>query len=93
MPIKHSKEGYLLTIPDLVVEIVSKNDTQTEIDDKVKDYLKAGVRFIWIADPAKQTISIHRKGRRTRVLGESDTLTIDEVIPGFQLHVKDAFAS
>lgn len=90
LPVKLSREGYLLTIPDLVVEVVSKKDTPAEIDEKVKDCLKSGVHFVWIPDPTKKTI-VHRKGRKTRILHAGDALTIEEVIPGFTLPVKNAF--
>lgn len=91
LPIKLSKEGYLETIPELVVEVVSKNDTTAEVNDKVKDYLKAGVQVVWVADPAKKTIAVHRRGSKTRILGENDKLSIQDVIPGFKIAVKDAF--
>jgi Uma2 family endonuclease len=35
LPAKLSREGYFETIPDLVVEIRSKNDTTPEIETKV----------------------------------------------------------
>ncbi len=56
LPVKLSKEGYLETIPDLVVEVVSKNDTRKYTDRKVNDYLKAGVRIVWVVDPAKRQL-------------------------------------
>jgi Uma2 family endonuclease len=39
LPPRVSPEGYLLTVPHLIVEVRSKNDTQPEIDEKVRDYL------------------------------------------------------
>ena len=39
MPIRESREGYLETIPELVVEIRSKNDSSAEINQKIAEYL------------------------------------------------------
>ena len=60
LPPRLSPEGYLLTIPQLVVEVRSKNDTQPEIDEKVRDFLTAGVILVWVADPDTQTVTAYR---------------------------------
>lgn len=37
--------------PVLAVEVVSPNDTFCELEQKVRDYLAAGVELVWILDP------------------------------------------
>lgn len=91
LPIQLSKEGYLETIPDLVVEVRSKNDSKPEVRAKVKDYLKAGVRVIWVVDPKKQTVTAYRQGRKPQVFKTKDTLTVEDVIPGFHMLVAEVF--
>ncbi len=91
LPLRISKEGYLDTIPDLVVEVRSKSDRETAVRAKVKDYLSAGVRVVWVADPGKQTVTAYRPGRKPKVFARDDTLTVEDVIPGFQVAVADVF--
>ena len=91
LPIKLSREGYLETIPQLIVEVKSKNDTQPEVDAKVSDYLKAGVWLIWVADPKTRTVTAHRAGQEPRLYTENDVLTADDIIPGFRLPVREVF--
>jgi Uma2 family endonuclease len=91
LPIRTSKEGYLETIPDLVVEVRSKNDTGPEVENKVRDYLKAGVSVVWVADPKRQTVTAYRRGRKPKVFAAADTLTVEDVIPDFALTVADVF--
>jgi Uma2 family endonuclease len=91
LPIRQSREGYLETIPDLVVEVRSKNDTQPSIQSKVDDYLKAGVQVVWVADPEKRTVTAYRPGQEPQVFTEADTLTVEDIIPGFQMAVRDVF--
>jgi Uma2 family endonuclease len=91
LPLRQSPEGYLETIPDLVVEIRSKNDTLAFVQRKVEDYLTAGVRVVWVADPDKRSVTAHRRGQEPQVLSEGDTLTVEEIIPGFKLSVKEIF--
>ena len=66
MPIRESPENYLETIPELVVEIRSKNDTLAEFNRKAADYLQAGVQLAWIVDPQSKTVTEHRPGAAAR---------------------------
>jgi Uma2 family endonuclease len=91
LPIRLSPEGYLETIPDLVVEVRSRNDTRPEVQRKVDDYLYAGVKVVWVADPQSRTVTEHRKDTLPHVYTEDDTLTVDDVIPGFQLAARMVF--
>jgi Uma2 family endonuclease len=90
LPLRYSAEGYLETIPELIVEVRSKNDTLPEIEGKVADYFLAGVRVVWVPDPRGRLVTEYRPGVEPRVYREDDTLTIDDVIPGFQLLVRAA---
>jgi Uma2 family endonuclease len=91
LPLRLSSEGYLETIPDLVVEVRSKNDTQPEIDRKVAEYLAAGVGVVLVADPATRTVIAHRPNRPPQTFAAADTLTIPDVIPAFRATVSSLF--
>jgi len=91
LPVRESREGYLETIPDLVAEIRSRNDSTPELDAKVAAYLAAGVRVVWVVDPAKKMIVDHRPGSEPQTLLEPDTLTLADIIPGFRLSLADFF--
>jgi Uma2 family endonuclease len=92
LPIRVSaRGGYLETIPDLVVEVRSPNDTLPSVPDKVRDYLTAGVRVVWVADPAAQTITAHRRDQEPQVHVAADMLTVEDIIPGFRVRVQDMF--
>jgi Uma2 family endonuclease len=90
-PLRLSPERYWETIPNLVIEIRSKNDTAAELDQKVRDYLAAGVELVWVADPTRQFVTVHRLGAAPTELGVNDTLTADEIISGFRLPLVDLF--
>jgi Uma2 family endonuclease len=91
LPVRTSEEGYLETIPELVVEVRSKNDTDAMVARKVSDYLAAGVRVVWLADPARQTIIEHRATAPPRTFSKNETLCADDVVPGFALPIADVF--
>jgi Uma2 family endonuclease len=53
-------EGWILIPPDLAVEVLSPGDLAYEVDEKVAEYLAAGVKVVWIVNPKTRIIRIHR---------------------------------
>ena len=92
LPVRRSPEGYLETIPELVIEVVSKHDRKSRLDRKVQEYLTAGVRLVMVVDPQQRTVALHRAGHEAEVLRNDDRIQIDEIIPGFNLTVAEALA-
>ena len=68
LPVRRSREGYLETIPDLVIEVRSKNDTRAELERKAQQYLSAGVVIVLISDPEAKTVAEHRVGIEPHIL-------------------------
>ena len=91
LPIRRSGEGYLETVPELVVEIRSKNDSLKYVQRKVQLYLKAGVEIVWVADPASITVTEHTATGEPAVYCEGDMLELASLIPGFSMSVADVF--
>lgn len=78
--------------PDLAVEVVSPGDTHEEVEEKVADYLAAGTRSVWVVNPKRRSITLHRPGQNPVVLRDTDTLTDPDVLPGLSFSVAEAFA-
>jgi Uma2 family endonuclease len=90
-PAQHSKEGYLLTMPAIVVEVRSKNDRPGEVKEKIESYLERGARLVWDVNPAKQTVIVHRPGAEPVVLGIDDNLTAEGLIPNLSFPLRGLF--
>lgn len=56
-------KGMLEVPPDLVIEIVSESNTQSELTEKVKDYLSIEVGRVVLVDPKRKTVSVYQKGK------------------------------
>ena len=53
-------EGGVITEPPfLCVEILSPSDRVVEMQDRIRDYLDFGVRYIWLIDPATRLTFVH----------------------------------
>ena len=91
LPLRTTPEGYLQTIPELVVEIRSKNDSAAYLRRKVAHYLKAGVEVVWVVDPETQTVAVHRPHADPVRLGPADALDLPDLVPDFRLPLADVF--
>lgn len=84
-------EGYWPGAPDLVVEVVSPSDTYSEVEEKVLEWLEAGVHMVIVANPRKRVVTVYRSLTEITVLTEADTLDGADVVPGWNLAVRDIF--
>jgi Uma2 family endonuclease len=82
--------GYYPLAPDLAVEVVSPGDSASLIHDKVRDYLQAGTRLVWIVYPSSRTVAVHTAQGAETFSGD-DVLSGELVLPGFSLAVSEVF--
>jgi Uma2 family endonuclease len=78
--------------PDLAIEVLSKGNTPGEMRRKLRDYFQAGVRLVWYLDPKARTMEVYTSPEQCTVVGENDVLDGGDVLPGFQLPLKELFA-
>ena len=84
-------EGYWELVPDLAVEVVSPDDTASEVQSKVQMWLERGVRLVWVAYPEARSIVAYRSPREIRILSDEDALSGEDVLPGFECPVAEVF--
>lgn len=86
-------EGHVRIAPDLAVEVLSPNDLDYETDRKVEEYLRAGVRLVWVVSPESRTVLVYRGDGTITGLRESDELSGEDTLPGFRCRVSDLFTT
>ncbi len=84
-------EGYIRIAPDLAVEVVSPNDSYYDVEDKVDEYLAAGVRLVWVINPSNRTMKVYRRDGDLSHLDEHDELSGEDVLRGFRCRVGELF--
>jgi Uma2 family endonuclease len=84
MPERLTGGGVWAIAPDLAAEVLSPSQSAKRMQPKVDLYLEAGARLVWIVDPRKHTVTIHRAGRPPRTLTATDVLDGEDVVPGFR---------
>jgi Uma2 family endonuclease len=78
-------------VPILAIEILSPSDKQEEITDKVREYLDAGVRLVWVVDPVFRTIEVFRPDAEPELFNIQRELTAEPHLPGFRVAVAEVF--
>jgi len=84
-------EKFVPAMPDIAVEIKSPSNTLSELREKAGRYLRMGSTLVWIIMPAKQSIEIHRPQMPAETLAFEDSLSGDDVLPGFELELRRLF--
>jgi Uma2 family endonuclease len=78
-------------IPTLAIEILSPNDTQEVIEEKIDEYLGAGVPLVWTVNTHRRMVTVHRMGQDPKLFGRSERLPEDPLMPGFAPAVAELF--
>ena len=77
--------------PDLAIEVVSLSDVQSRIAEKALAYLDAGTRLVWVLEPVSKTVTVYRSEKDIEMLTRNNTLTGEDVVPGFTCPVAHLF--
>jgi Uma2 family endonuclease len=85
-------KAYFPGAPDLAVEVVSPDDRYKDVERKAKDYVDGGAQLVWVVDPRKRTITVHRPDSKPLILHEGEELDGAQVVPGFRCAVAEVFA-
>jgi Uma2 family endonuclease len=83
--------GFLDVAPDLVVEVLSPNDTVMDLTEKLPEYFAIGVRLVWVIDPRARRVHACRSPTDVREFGATERLPGDDVLPGFEVPVATLF--
>ncbi len=84
-------EGYLEAAPELVVEVLSPDDTVAQLTQKLREYFAVGVKLVWVADPDAKVVFAYRSVTDVREFKQGEMLPGDDVLLGFQVAVKELF--
>ena len=70
--------------------MISPNEKLYKVDQKVREYLEAGVPLVWVVNPEARTVTIHGD-KSVKLLRETDFLDGENVLPGFRCPVASIF--
>jgi len=73
--------------PDFVIELRSRTDDLSTLQDKMQEYLDSGVQLGWLFNPQDQQVEIYRQGQEKELRALPTQLSGEALLPGFTLQV------
>ncbi|MEM9537591.1 MAG: Uma2 family endonuclease [Cyanobacteria bacterium P01_E01_bin.45] len=86
------KRGFAPIAPDFVIELRSPSDSLVPLQDKMLDYIDAGVRLAWLIDPVRRVVELYRLDGDRQILDNPEGITGEPILPGFELNLIPLFA-
>jgi Uma2 family endonuclease len=90
--LRRTTQDFAQLIPDLAFEVVSKSDSLSKQRQKVQNYLSLGMVVGVVVDPRTRTVEVYRPGQEPIVLQNGNTLTVPELLPGWEMEVESIWA-
>lgn len=85
-------QGFLAGTPDLAVEVLSPSDDPVDVQQKVRDYLDAGARLVWLVAPQARTVTVYRSDGSARFVRGENALDGEDVLPSLVIPLAAMFS-
>lgn len=80
------KEKFAPVCPEFVVEIRSKTDLLTDLQQKMKQWMSNGCELAWLIDPVKQQAWVYKKNETDQSIDDfKSVLDGEPVLPGLRV--------
>lgn len=72
--------------PELIIEVVSPNNTWDDIQTKIGEYFAIGTTEIWVVSPVAKNVTVHKSPKKIETYTAADEeIVTSEQLPGFEL--------
>ncbi len=85
--LREEQEKFATISHDFVIELRSRNDSLSQRQAKMQEYLDSGLRLGWLIDPISQQVAIYRQNQEVEIVSLPTTLSGEDVLPGFTLEL------
>ena len=73
--------------PDFVVEVRSRIHSMADGLAAMEEWMAGGAKLGWYIDPYGRRVYIYRAGQEVEVLDNPQTLSVEDILPGFSFDV------
>ena len=80
--------GSMNGAPDFLIEVHSRSDSLRAGLAKMQEWMDAGARLAWYVHPYQRRAYVFRAGQDVEILENPETLSGEDVLPGFALEVR-----
>lgn len=89
--VENTKNG-VDEVPQFAIEIISKNDNFNNVESKLEEYFKYGVKVVWIIIPELKKVKVYNSLKENKNCFADDICSAAPVLPTFEMTVNQVFA-
>ncbi len=78
-------------IPEFIIEVISTNDKPYQIEKKITEYFKAGVKVVWNIYPEPELVYVYTSRKQVQICMDDDICSAAPVLPEFEVKVSEIF--
>lgn len=78
-------------IPDFAIEVISSGDKMIDVENKLIEYFRAGVKVVWHIIPAQEVVYVYTSRSEVKICFDKDICSAKPVLDGFEISVEDIF--
>jgi Uma2 family endonuclease len=80
--------GFIPIVPDFVIELRSVTDNLKPSQEKMKEYQRVEVKLGLLINPKNKQVEIYRPGQEPEILESPESVSCEDVMPGFVLSLR-----
>ena len=88
---KANARNFFPGAPDLAVEVLSSNNTRTEINERLRDFFASGTQVAWVINPDTESVEVCHAPDQRNLIGPGADLDGEHLLPGFRYPIADLF--
>jgi len=86
-----SLRQFIPVVPDFLIELRSTTDRLSDLQAKMLEYQRLGVKLGLLINPQDKEVEIYRVGSEAEVMQSPDRIDCQDVMPGFNLDLMKIF--
>lgn len=80
-----SQEKFPPICPNFVIELHSRTDVLSQLQEKMQEYLDSGLQLGWLINPQAQQVEIYRPAQSVEIIQLPTKLSGESILPDFVL--------
>jgi Uma2 family endonuclease len=85
---EEQQNRFIPLCPDFIIELLSPSDNLEKTRSKMGEYVENGLRLGWLINRQSRQVEIYRQGREVEILDNPLTLSGEDILPIFILHLE-----
>jgi Uma2 family endonuclease len=82
-------KGFIPVVPDFVIELRSATDNLSNLQAKMSEYQRLGVKLGILINPQDTIVEIYRQDRDVEIIESAMSVTCNDVMPGFVMNLEE----